>query len=477
MKRVLLINTNTCKVPYPVAPLGLCLLAGALEDAFDVRLFDGAFRGGDGLVDAVRDFQPDVVGLSIRNVDDMVPQGGTHFLAGVREDFLRPLRDATRVPLVLGGSAFSLYPNHLMEAFGADWGIVGEGEQAFPALLDALRDGRDPSGLPGVAGRRHDGSVFVNPPRCLAGPLTTPRADVDRRIDFAPYRRLGSYPVQARRGCTHGCIYCTYPSVEGRSYRLRDPADIAAEIGEAAARLPGVTFELVDSTFNDPPGHAEAICREIVARAPGVRLRTMGVNPGGVTDTLLDLMRSAGFAQIDCTPDSASPRMIRSMGKNFTHGELVQAARRIRRIGMPTVWFFLFGGPGEDDGTLAETIRFIDDEIAPEDLVLMGMGLRIYPGTPLHRVALREGMVAPGDDLVDQAFYVAPALGFDGLLQRLDEAAATRPNCLPPGENTPTPAMLREAVELRTREGLVEPMFRTLLRIRRSWPRFAQGIR
>ncbi len=473
MKRVLLINTNTCRVPYPVAPLGLCLLASALEDAFEVRVHDGAFDGAAGMAEAVADFRPDVVGLTVRNVDDLLARGGAFFLDRVRDEFVRPLRALTDVPLVLGGSAFSLFPAYLMDLYGADWGVVAEGEHVFRDLLTALRDGRDPSGLPGVVSRR-DGRIVVNPPRCSTRALVTPRADVDRHIDFTPYRRLGSYPVQARRGCSHGCIYCTYPSVEGRAYRLRDASDIADEIAEAAARLPGVTFEFVDSTFNEPPGHAEAICDEIVARAPGVRLRTMGVNPGGVTRDLLRRMKAAGFAQIDCTPDSASPRMIRSLGKNFTMDGLLRAASVIRTERMPTVWFFLFGGPGEDESTIAESLDFIDREIAPDDLVLMGLGLRVYPGTPLHRIALREGLVRPDDDLVAPNFYVQPPLGYDGMLERLVSAAATRPNCLPPGENNPTTDMLRQAVEMRTRDSLAEPMFRTLLRIRRSWPQFAR---
>ncbi len=472
VKRLLLVNSNTCRTPYPVAPLGPCLLASALEDAFEVRIHDGTFAGGEGLPAAIADFQPDVVGLSVRNVDDMVARDGAFFLDDVREEFVQPLKAATRVPLVLGGSAFSLYPGYLMRAFDADWGVVGEGETAFRALLMALRDGTDPSAIPGVVSRSGD-RIVANPPRCCSGPLVTPRADVDRHIDFQPYRRLGSYPVQARRGCSHGCIYCTYPTVEGRAWRLRDPADIAAEIAEAAARLPGITFEFVDSTFNSPPGHAEAICREVAARAPGLRLRTMGVNPQGVTDELLELMKAAGFAQIDCTPDSASPRMIRSLGKNFRYDGLRQAADCIRRHRMPTVWFFLFGGPGEDASTIDETFDFIDRHISPDDLVLMGIGLRIYPGTPLHRIALREGVVRETDPLVRPTFYIAPSLGYDRILDRLLEAAARRPNCLPPGENTPAPEMLREAVELRSRDGLAEPMFRTLLRIRRAWPRFA----
>lgn len=217
---------------------------------------------------------------------------------------------------------------------------------------------------------------------------------------------------------------------------------------------------------------AKTIYTKIIHRGLRVRLRTMGINPGGATDELFSLMKAAGFAQIDCTPDSASPRVIRAMGKNFRPEALPRTAELIARHRMPTAWFFLFGGPDEDLETIRETFAFIDRHVRPFDLVLMGAGLRIYPGTGLYRRALREGLVAPADPLVAPAFYVSPMLGRDRLLDLLSEAARTRPNCLPPGESTPDPAMLKDAVALREREGLDEPMFVTLLRLRRSWARF-----
>ena len=53
-------------------------------------------------------------------------------------------------------------------------------------------------------------------------------------------------------------------------------------------------------------------------------------------------------------------------------------------------------------------------------------------------------------------------------LEVVARAAATRPNCVPAWESTPPPDMLREAAALRARDGLQEPMFRTLLRLRRA---------
>ena len=466
MKRVLLINSNVETKPYPVPPLGLCLVAAALSETHEVRVHDGTFDAGRGVADAVRDFAPDYVGIGIRNIDDVILDGGTHYVEGIFRDFVRPVREATGAPLILGGAGFSIFPGPLMERFGADFGVVGEAEAALPALLAALENGRRPEEVPGVV-TRHGGAspTVVGAP---AGTLALPFSQIDSWLDFGPYRERGSYPIQTKRGCVHECAYCTYPRIEGRRVRLRSPREVVDEIEEAAGRLGPVTFEVVDSTFNYPAGHVEAVCAEIAARGLAVRLRTMGVNPGAITADLLRGMKAAGFAQIDCTPDTASPRMLASLGKNFTREALERAASLIAEFDMPTMWCFVFGGSGENEETVAETLDFVDRFVSGRDMVHMTEGLRIYPGTPLHGAALAEGIVDAADDLLASRFYVSPALGRERLAELLLDASRTRPNYIRAQDSTPDPAMLREAVALRRAEGLTEPMFRTLLRLHRD---------
>ena len=109
----------------------------------------------------------------------------------------------------------------------------------------------------------------------------------------------------------------------------RSPKIIADEIEETHKRLGQITFEFVDSTFNDPKGHAEDICREIIKKNMKINLRTMGINPVNVTSELFNLMKMAGFTQIDCTPDTASNNIIKNMKKNFSKKDLIKAAKII----------------------------------------------------------------------------------------------------------------------------------------------------
>ena len=471
-KRILLVNANTERAPYPVPPLGLCLVAGRAARAREVRVFDGMFRAAGELAAELEAFAPDVVGLGVRNVDDVVMAAPTYYLDAIAEAFVRPIRAFGRAPLVLGGAGFSVFPREILAAFGADYGIAGEGEEPFAALLDALDAGADPSGIPGLVHRRGTEIIINRAPEeaagRLEGALLLPDSNIDGFVDYGPYRGRGSYPVQAKRGCAHACAYCTYPRIEGRTYRLRAPADVAAEIARVRERLGDVSVEIVDSTFNDPAGHAEAICDEIVRTGARVRLRTMGVNPGGVTDRLIEAMRRAGFAQIDCTPDSGSEAVLLSLRKNFDRARLEAGARALARHGMPTMWFFLLGGPDETRDTLRETLDFIDRFVQPDDMAHLTSGIRIYPGTALAARAVDEGVIRAGDPLLAPTFYVSPKLGADALKELVADAVRTRPNCVPAAESTPAPEMMREALATRAAQGLDEPMFRTLLRIRRA---------
>jgi radical SAM superfamily enzyme YgiQ (UPF0313 family) len=469
MKKILLVNCNTEKLPYPVPPLGLCLISADLEDSWEVSIFDCMFNEGVGLVERVVDFNPDYIGFSIRNIDSTMSDSCTYYIDDLVSKIIDPVSKMTTAKIILGGSGFSIFPQELMEITKADYGIIGEAESVFRQLLLALDKGESifPSEYVRVGS---EAKIIIerntNHPEIPDERFST----IDLRINFSPYRERGAYSIQTKRGCTHGCIYCTYPLLEGRAFRTRNPKNIVDEIEQAHDRLGNIMFEFVDSTFNDPKGHAELICREIISRKIKVKLRTMGINPRNASEELFELMMEAGFVQIDVTPDTASPTLLKTLGKGFSIDEVRQMATTIRKFDLPTMWFFLFGGPGENEDTFKETIDFIDEYINPDDLVYMASGLRIYPNTPLEKIALNENVIEPGQSLLNPpVFYFSSGIPKERLVQQISKVSSERVNCVSPGDTRPPIAMMQEAKRIRIEKKLNEPMFRTLLRIRKEW--------
>ena len=70
--KVLLISNNRCTNPDPVFPLGLACLNSALRRAGHDTLWADSLAGGESLEAVLARFQPDAVGISVRNIDDVI---------------------------------------------------------------------------------------------------------------------------------------------------------------------------------------------------------------------------------------------------------------------------------------------------------------------------------------------------------------------------------------------------------------------
>ncbi|MGM0503699.1 MAG: B12-binding domain-containing radical SAM protein [Bacteroidota bacterium] len=464
MKKFLIINSNTEILPYPVAPLGVALVASSLKRHYHVKVFDAAFNTTAQLVELIKDFAPDYIGVGLRNIDNVTMRGCQWYLGKIKESIINPVKKNFNGPLILGGSGFSIAPKQVLEFYDADYGIIGEAENKLPELLSYLEKGETNFLINNVITKKQ---VSYNTEKINSKKLVIPRANIDTFINYYSYNTRGSYPIQTKRGCSHQCIYCSYPNIEGKKYRLREVVDIVDEIEEVSQRIHQVTFEFVDSVFNTPLDYAINICKEIIRRDLNVKLRTMGINPGDVTDELISVMKNAGFSQIDCTPDSASEIMIKSYRKNFTKNKLIQCADIIRKHNMPTMWFFMVGGPGETKETILETFDFIDRYISPEDMVHITEGIRIIPNTQLYDIALEEGVISENDSVIQPMFYVSPSIGKENLTLLLEQEIAKRENVLNSIDTSPPPERLKQALDYRQQYLIDEPMFRTLLRLKK----------
>jgi radical SAM superfamily enzyme YgiQ (UPF0313 family) len=428
--RVLLVSTNRERQPMPVVPNGVACVASALDAAgYDVRVADLCFaRDPHAAVRAAAAaFHPDVVGVSVRNIDnsDLVAlQHYTPEAAGM----LRTLRDAApHARVIAGGAAFGVAPASLFDELGVDFAVAGDGERATTALIDALAADRSPCDIPGLVHR--DGTTtIVTPPSGDANVDAFPSARLNRWLDLPAYERHGgTVPVQTKRGCVFKCIYCTYLNVEGWGYRLRDPEHVVDEMAELRRDANVRRFEFVDSTFNAPPRHAAAICEAITRRNLRVHLDTTNFTPASVPPYLLGAMRAAGFRWLGITAESASDPVLQRLDKGFDAASVRDVAEQVERAGIGVLWIFLVGGPGETMKTLNETLRFAEWRLGRGDAVYLTVGLRVYPGTTLHRVALDEGVVAHGDPLLVPRFYFSSALPFEAAVARLRAFAAHHP--------------------------------------------------
>lgn len=403
--RVLLISANTERLSMVTIPLGLGLVAAAVRRAgHDVEFLDLlATPDPDAAVRAaVASFRPQAIGVSVRNIDDQCEREPRFLLEKVR-DVVAACRACSSAPLVLGGAGYSIFPREALAYLGADYGVRGDGEEAFPSLLERLERGEDVQGIPGVYAARGEADEGLAIARGLdALPLW------DEVLDSCadPLSPDLWVPVQSRRGCPNDCSYCSTWMIQGRPIRCRSPRRVAEEV----ARLAGRGFKrfyFVDNAFNMPEDQGLELCRRLCDLDAGVAWRCI-LYPHGVSETLVGAMAAAGCTDVALGFESGSARMLAQFNKHFTPEEVRRVSGLLASHGIRRFGFLLLGGPGETRETVEESIAFMRT-LGLED-VRVTVGIRIYPGTPLARRALKEGVIRSEEELLLPRFYLVPGL-------------------------------------------------------------------
>lgn len=453
--KLLLVSANRERSPYPVFPLGLAFLAAPLKQAgHQLAVLDLCFEADPlaALEAALAAGQPEAVIISLRNLDNVTWPDARSYLSGLT-DLVTVCKG--RATVIVGGSGFSLMPLEILAACGADIGLVGEGEQQLPLLLERLAHGADPADLPGVV---LPGKVDFILPQTVSG-IGTP----DRELfDVARYLKEGGMAnLQTKRGCPFSCSYCTYPLLEGQQMRTRPVAEIIAEI-RSLVDDHGVDYlYFVDDIFNYPVSFCEQLCTAMVEAQLGVNWSAF-INPDFITPQLLELMQRAGCDAVEFGTDSGSPAMLQSLCKSFTLGQVRSASLLCRDAGLDFAHYIIFGGPGETEETILESFRLMD-ELNPTAVIAM-TGVRIYPRTRLYRTALDEGIITTATDLLQPTFYLAPAIR-DRLSAIVTEQAMQRKNWIVPGLEVNISDAMLEALRMFKVRG---PLWKLLKRMGRS---------
>jgi radical SAM superfamily enzyme YgiQ (UPF0313 family) len=412
--KVLLISANTERVSMVTMPLGLGLVCAATRAAGHEVAFLDLLPEADprnAVRRAITGLAPDVIGISVRNIDDQCRDSPRFLLDPVR-DVVGECRACSSAPIVLGGAGYTIFPREALAYVGADFGIAGDGEAAFPALLARLAEGTTVADLPGVYAAGWE-------------PLTTraqsPDLDVlplwDDVLAATPSPELW-VPVQSRRGCPNDCSYCSTSRIQGRTLRCRSPRRVVEVIGRLA-RMGFRRFYFVDNSFNIPERHAFELCEALSGLDPHVTWRCI-LYPERVREDLVKAMAAAGCSEVSLGFESGCPRILREMNKRFTPDDVRRTSDLLAKHGIRRLGFLLLGGPGETRESVEESLAFARS-LRLDDLRIT-VGIRIYPGTPLAKRALAEGVIASEDDLLRPRFYLAP--GLEPWIQRRVAAGA-----------------------------------------------------
>lgn len=272
---------------------------------------------------------------------------------------------AAGVKVAMGGLHVSVLPFEAMAH--ADYVVVGEGENVWPAVVAAAERGAAPEIF--------DAGDF--PPVDVAQ-LPTPRYDL---LHDRVYNR---YTVQATRGCPWHCEFCASTVMLHQPYRRRPVDCVIRDIKAIEALHPQAFIEFADdNTFVDKTWGKE-LCRALIP----LNIRWFTETDITVADDpeLLDLLHRAGCRQVLIGLESPRAEELTGLEQRGDRKarwapHYADKIRAIQEHGVTVNACFILGLDGQTTAVFQEILDFV--ELAQPFDVQVTL-LTAFPGTPLY---------------------------------------------------------------------------------------------
>ena len=427
--KVMIVSTNSMKIPYPVYPLGATTVAQVARlHGHETILVDLLAESGfssytpQQLHYHIQQFKPDCIGLSLRNLESTDSSNADEcWSLDLVRQIVADVRLVSQVPIVVGGAGFSLMPEMVLKYSGADYGLVGEGEEIWPTFLEDLSAGRAEVG------------VYSKPQAPLKSGLGCHQiSDYDPQLVRQYHDQGGLIGVQTKRGCPLRCLYCSYPVLEGRRIRVRPVDEVIDDLKLLQSMVgPSLHIAFADAVFNDQSGHWRKLLEAMVKSNLKVNW-TAFFQPAEFEKNDLQLIKASGATGLEFGTDGSNDAALKGLNKPFNFDLVRRIQQQCVEAGVPAAHYLIFGGPGETDATVEEGLANLQQLTGC--VAFISTGLSVYPGTPLFDLAKGEGLIKTADDIKRPVFYFSPDIDPVKLGLRLTQAlAGQRDRLYPPG--------------------------------------------
>jgi radical SAM superfamily enzyme YgiQ (UPF0313 family) len=331
------------------APLTLTTLAGLTMDA-DITL-----KLVDESVDRVPlDYPADLVGISV--ITGCAPR------AYALADHFR----GRGIPVVLGGVHVSVLPGEAKQH--ADAVVIGMAERSWPRLMTDFR-----------AGNLQPVYTDAYPDDGWLTGVPLPRRDLQRHSGY-----MAPNTVQATRGCTRVCDFCSVP-VMWPKYLRRPVSEVIRDI----QAIPGRVIVFNDVSLVDDVAYAKELFTAMVP----LRKRWGGLATTEVVKDpeLLDLMRRSGCVYLLLGFESVNQSTLFQIRKGFNKSDnYTEVMETLHGYGISVQGCFVFGFDHDDLSVFAATVERVNAlriDIPRYSLYTP------YPGTVLFKRLLEEGRI------------------------------------------------------------------------------------
>lgn len=358
--KVLLINPNRYKFP-PVPPIGLEYVAACLErDGHYVEILDLCFSENIyGEIDsAIKTFNPEIVGITVRNVDTVLYHTNEFFLDDIR-DIIDYIKSTYGLKIIIGGSGIITNPVGILDYLNADIALIGAGENTLNSILKDL-------------------NITKNTKRVYYGNFNP--SNTCRKLSAINYQKYydsgGIAGFETHKGCSSSCVYC----IEANSMVFfKDISSVVSEIKSLVER--GYNhFHLCDSEFNESLEYSIDFCNALLKEKLDIRWAVY-MKPAEFSKKLFKLMKETGVYLITLTVDT---------WKKCTEywRDIEKFVFTAKPLGLKVAIDLLAGFPNETEDDTLECLNILR-RLQP-DSINVNTFIRLYKTLPLTNLILKD---------------------------------------------------------------------------------------
>jgi radical SAM superfamily enzyme YgiQ (UPF0313 family) len=383
--------------------------------------------------DAATEFKPDLVCFSWRDIQIFSPHEGDsslehafnfyfasnplkrvvasfaglhqlyRYYSHIRANLSYPwliARDFPKTQIMIGGGAFTAFADQLIEKLPEGTiGILGEGEDAILKVLNG-------QSLNGERYIVREGKTVRKGEQASPALLDALTVDLSYLTSIFPQYReyIGeSIGVQTKRGCPYDCAFCLYPYIEGKRVRYRPPEMVVKDISQHYHQWGARRFWFTDAQFITGK-ESYPQCTEILERIVREKL---GIEWSGyirtslITPELAKLMVRSGVGDLEVAITSGSQEVLNNLHMGFKLERLYDGCRYLAEAGFKgkVILNYSLNSPKETEDSLLQSVesyKVVASILGEERVFPLMFFLGIQPNTELEHRLLEEGYLSAG---------------------------------------------------------------------------------
>lgn len=343
------------KIMKPYPPLGMLYVSAYLiSKGIANDVFDSTFYSRGQQLDFIREKQPKIVAIY------------TNLMTKVEVvRLMKILKSEPYCPkIILGGPDVSYNLDNYLSS-GADFLIIGEGEETTFELYQAIAGKGDFSAVNGIA-YLENGQVVQTPTRTKfreLDQLPLPNRDAIPNEKYLQTWKQNhgesSMTISTQRGCPYTCKWCS-TAVYGQSYRRRPAEQVAAEMKMLKQKYNPDAIWFVDDVFTISHKWLTAFHEEVVRQNAQIRFECI-TRAERLNAEILQLLKEAGCFRIWIGAESGSQKIIDLMDRRVDVNHVKKMIQDTNALGIETGTFIMVGYPGEDETDITQTIQYLKE--------------------------------------------------------------------------------------------------------------------